>query len=268
MLERSHDQETRYYRSASPRDIEAPQPMPGFSFLSINRSFGGLASYPKRASHNRSEGVSTDFGRSGEVSAAHRFASDETDASKEARAEADKALLLACRSGGEAAFAALYSRFAPPLFSVVFAIVKNQKDAEDVLQEAFVQMWKKAAAYDPQRGSVFTWSVMIARNKAIDRVRSQQRRWRMTEAATLESQTAFPDSPKAADELHGDRDERERVRAALSQISDAQRTAIDLAFFSGLTQSEISARLGAPLGTVKARIRRGLMALRDELAAA
>ncbi|MDQ6655718.1 MAG: sigma-70 family RNA polymerase sigma factor [Verrucomicrobiota bacterium] len=257
----------RYYRFASPRDIEAPQQMPGFSFLSINHSVGGLAGYPKRASHNRFEGVSTDFGGAGKMSAGHRLL-DDADASKEARAEPDKALLLACRSGEHAAFAALYSRFAPPLFSAVFAIVKNQKDAEDVLQEAFVQMWKKAAAYDPQRGSVFTWSVMIARNKAIDRVRSQQRRSRMTEAATLESQTAFPDSPKAADELHGDRDERERVRAALSQISDAQRTAIDLAFFSGLTQSEIAAKLGAPLGTVKAWIRRGLMALRDELAEA
>jgi RNA polymerase sigma-70 factor (ECF subfamily) len=146
--------------------------------------------------------------------------------------------------------------------------VNNQKDAEDVLQEVFVQMWKKAAAYDSTRGSVFTWSVMIARSKAIDRVRSTQSRLRWMEAATLESETAFPDLPKAADEIHRDKEERERVRAALKQISDKQRTALDLAFFSGLTQLEISAKLGAPLGTVKARIRRGLMALREELAAA
>ena len=194
--------------------------------------------------------------------------SDAADTAKRHRAEADKALLLACLSGGEIAFSALYTRLAPSLFSAVFAIVRNQKDAEDVMQEAFVQMWNKAAAYDAQRGSVFTWSMMIARSKAIDRVRAQERRTRLGEAAALEQETAFPDSPKSADELHTERDERARIRAALGAISDTQRVAIDLAFFSGLTQVEISARLGMPLGTVKARIRRGLVALREELAAA
>ena len=194
--------------------------------------------------------------------------SDTADSAKRDRAEADKALLQACLAGGEVAFAALYSRLAPCLFSTVFAIVRNQKDAEDVLQEAFVQMWKKAPTYDPQRANVFTWSLMIARRKAIDRVRAQQRRSRLGEAAALEHETALPDSPKPADELHSERDERARIRAALSQISDTQRVAIDLAFFGGLTQSEISARLGTPLGTVKARIRRGLLALRNELATA
>jgi RNA polymerase sigma-70 factor (ECF subfamily) len=242
--------------------------MPSFSFLSPKQPAGRLESHVDTASQVGSDNLRSDCVTSREGSPPHRCTPVEADASKEARAEADKALLLECLSSGEAAFAALYSRFAPPLFSVVLAIVNNQKDAEDVLQESFVQMWKKASNYDPQRGSVFTWSVMIARNKAIDRVRSMQRRCRWTEAAVLERETAFPDSPKAADELHGDRDERERVRAALSQISDAQRIAIDLAFFNGLTQSEISAKLGAPLGTVKARIRRGLMALREELVAA
>lgn len=98
--------------------------------------------------------------------------------------------------------------------------------------------------------------------------RKQQRRSRLGEAAALEHEPAFPDLPKAADELHSERDERARIRAALGQISDAQRVAIDLAFFSGLTQSEISVRLGTPLATVKARIRRRLLALRNELAAA
>ena len=203
-----------------------------------------------------------------EPSPLRSLGSDVTHNEKRERAEIDKALLQACRSGGEVAFTALYTRLAPSLFSAVFAILKNQKDAEDVLQEAFVQMWNKASNYDPQRGSVITWSMMIARSKAIDRVRAQQRRSRLDEAAALEHETAFPDLPKAADELHSERDERARVRAALTQISDTQRIAIDLAFFSGLTQVEISARLGTPLGTVKARIRRGLRALREELAAA
>lgn len=144
---------------------------------------------------------------------------------------------------------------------MVFEIVKHQTDAEDVLQEVFVQIWKKAATYDPQRSSVFTWSVMIARSKAIDRLRARQRRYQLAEAAAAESEVVSPASATPADDL-------ERVRTALSRIPSSQRTAIDLAFFTGLTQSEISERLGAPLGTVKARIRRGLLALRDGLVAA
>ena len=181
------------------------------------------------------------------------------------RAEADKALLRRCLAGEEGAFSLLYRRLSPSLFSMVYEILKDQKDAEDVLQEAFVQMWKKASTYDPQRSNVFTWSVMIARNKAIDRLRSRQRRFQLSEAAAAESEVTPQEEVLQADDLLSKRDERDRVRAALSQIPAAQRDAIDLAFFGGLTQSEISEKLGAPLGTVKARIRRGLLALRDVL---
>lgn len=182
------------------------------------------------------------------------------------RAEADKALLRGYLAGGEAAFSALYRRLSPPLFSMVFGILQHQKDTEDVVQESFVQMWKKAASYDPQRGNVFTWSVMIARNRAIDRLRARQRRSLLGEAAAAESATVPPEWAISADDLVSQNDERERLRAALSHIAPAQRTVIDLAFFSGLTQSQIAEKLGAPLGTVKARIRRGLLALRAALA--
>lgn len=191
---------------------------------------------------------------------------DVEDESKAARAEADEVLLRACISGGEAAFAALYDRFSAPMFSMVFASLKHQKDAEDVVQESFVQMWKKAATYDPQRGSVFTWSIMIARNKAIDRLRARQRRYKLSEAFALEVEAVPPVAPPRADDLLSRRDEGQRVRAALSRIAPTQVDAIKLAFFGGLTQSEIAERLGAPLGTIKARIRRGLLALRAELA--
>ena len=168
-------------------------------------------------------------------------------------------------TGDESAFGTFYRRFAPTLFALVCRILRDQKEAEDVLQEAFVQMWKKAGSYDAQRSSVFTWAVMITRNKAIDRVRSLQRRTRVVEAVEAET-SAEPAvaSEHARDALRKNED-RELVQAALSHLPDAQREAISLAFFSGLTQLEISDRLGAPLGTVKARIRRGLLGLRDIL---
>ncbi len=182
------------------------------------------------------------------------------------RDAADNAILLRCASGSEAAFQELYARLAPTLFAMTFEILRHQKDAEDVLQEAFVQLWKKAAAYDPARGTVFTWAVTIARRKAIDRFRASHRRNTLLENAATENAIMAPEAAAPADDLLMQRDEGKRVRAALREIPAAQSAAIQLAFFSGLTQSEIAQKLGAPLGTIKARIRRGLLALRDGLA--
>jgi RNA polymerase sigma-70 factor (ECF subfamily) len=134
-----------------------------------------------------------------------------------------------------------------------------------VVQESFVQMWKKASTYDPNRSGLFTWAVMISRNRALDRLRSRERRGRTLEAATAEAEVSPPDQTEQADELLGQSEERTRIRRALAQLSEAQRNAIHLAFFRGLTQAEISSQLGEPLGTIKARIRRGLIALRDFL---
>lgn len=179
-----------------------------FSFHSREKAPDGAALKVDPAPTGPSGSAQIDAAIPSESSPICGLKSDATDGAKRHRAEQDKALLHACLSGGELAFSALYTRLAPSLFSTVFAIVRDQKDAEDVVQEAFVQMWNKAASYDPQRGNVFTWSVMIARSKAIDRVRAQQRRSRLGEAAALEHETAFPDLPKAADELHSQRDER------------------------------------------------------------
>ncbi len=169
-------------------------------------------------------------------------------------------------AGDEQAYATFYDRFAPGLFSMIYAILRDQTESEDVLQESFVQMWKRSATYDPQRSSLFTWAVMISRHKAIDRLRQRQRQSRLVEAVTSEGDVvpSVP-QPDRADNVLARSDEGERVRAALAQIGEAQREAIDLAFFAGLTQTQISERLGTPLGTVKARIRRGLLALREVL---
>ena len=180
------------------------------------------------------------------------------------RSAADSELAQQMKSGDEAAFANFYDRFAPGIFSMIYAILHDQKESEDVLQEAFVQMWKRSATYDPARSSLFTWAVMISRHKAIDRLRSRQRQSQLSEVIASESDILSVPADRADDAL-ARREERERVRAALAQLGEGQREAIDLAFFAGLTQIEISERLGAPLGTVKARIRRGLLALREVL---
>ncbi len=178
---------------------------------------------------------------------------------------ADRELMKQLKNGDEAAFASFYKRFAPGLYSMIYQVLQDQKESEDVMQEAFVQMWKKADTYDAARSGLFTWAVMISRNKAIDRLRSRQRRSRTVEAAAAELEAVPPDGGEQADEILDRGDERKRVLTALTQLPAPQREAIDLAFFSGLTQVEISDKLGTPLGTVKARIRRGLLALREVL---
>ncbi len=179
--------------------------------------------------------------------------------------EADAELVRQMTSGDANAFTNFYDRFAPGLFSMIYAILRDQTESEDVLQEAFVQMWKRTATYDATRSSLFTWAVMISRHKAIDRLRSRQRHSRLAEAVANEPEVLTTAPVDRADNLLARSDDRAKVRAALSQLGAAQREAIDLAFFAGLTQTQISEKLGTPLGTVKARIRRGLLALRDVL---
>jgi RNA polymerase sigma-70 factor (ECF subfamily) len=180
--------------------------------------------------------------------------------------DADLELMRQFVRGDADAFATFYDRFAPGLFSMIYAILHDQKESEDVLQEAFVQMWKATASYDSSRSSLFTWAVMISRHKAIDRLRSRQRQSRLAEAVANEAPATDSSAPRdRADNVLARSDDRERVRAALGQLAEAQREALDLAFFAGMTQTQISEKLGAPLGTVKARIRRGLLALRELL---
>ena len=181
------------------------------------------------------------------------------------QAVADQELISRVIDGDEDAFTSFYRRFSPGLFSMIYQILQDQKESEDILQEAFLQMWKKASTYDGARSGLFTWAVMISRNKAIDRLRARQRRTRAVDAAAVEFSIAPVDDVAQADDLLNQSDERKKIRAALTTLAAPQREAIDLAFFGGMTQAEISSKLKAPLGTVKARIRRGLLALRDVL---
>jgi RNA polymerase sigma-70 factor, ECF subfamily len=159
----------------------------------------------------------------------------------------------------------LYDRFSGVLFSAALQILNDQKEAEDVLQDVFIQIWDKAKLYSPSRGKPLTWAMTLTRNKAIDRLRSSQRRFRLQDQVERESKVSSQSiSRDSADEV--DALEKSRIVRSV-QLSKEQRQAIELAFFSGLTQNEIAEELSQPLGTVKARIRRGMLKLRNLIAA-
>ncbi|MBI3414079.1 MAG: sigma-70 family RNA polymerase sigma factor [Verrucomicrobia bacterium] len=162
------------------------------------------------------------------------------------------------------ALSELYDRFSGILFSIAGNILRDTSQAEDVLQEVFVQIWERASVYDAALGKPLSWAVTLTRNKAIDRLRATQRRNRLLDEATAEWETDAPDLHSHQPAVMTNETAR-FIRAALQELPAEQRQAIELAFFSGLTQSEIASELRQPLGTVKARIRRGMLQLRERL---
>ena len=163
-------------------------------------------------------------------------------------------------AGDQSAFVHFYRRFSEPVFSMLMKMLSNQHDAEEVLSLTFLEIWKKAATFDPERSAPFTWLVMIARHRALDRVRVRDRQTRIEEAVAQNVEHFGSDHDAAPGQV---RDHRSALEFALAQIPGEQRLVIEMAFFHGLTHDEISENLGTPLGTVKARIRRGMVRLRD-----
>lgn len=189
----------------------------------------------------------------------------ETDHEKALEAEVE--LLRRIGQGDRRSFEALYDRFSGILFSTCYRVLNNQEAAEDTLQDVFIQIWEKAPFYDPARGKPLSWAVTLTRNKAIDRLRSAQRRQRLQENMQSESETFDQFDGGSSFDAVASVETSKLVREAITQLSNDQREAIDLAFFSSLTQMQIAERLNVPLGTVKARIRRGMVKLRDVLSA-
>jgi RNA polymerase sigma-70 factor, ECF subfamily len=177
------------------------------------------------------------------------------------------ALLAAMARGDKGALARLYDLLAKPLYSLAFRVLNDAGESQDVVQDVFLQMWHKAATYDTSRGSVFAWAATLTRNRAIDRVRMRKRRAELLAESAPDLQPAGVGHDTDSAGSLWLREKAGAVRTALTALAPDQQKAIELAFFSGLTQQEIAARLNEPLGTIKARIRRGLLKLREILPA-
>ncbi len=177
---------------------------------------------------------------------------------------ADLELVERLAIGDESALAALYDRYASLVLGFLVRMVGAGGEAEEVLQEVFLQAWRQAGRYRRELSSPRGWLLMLARSRALDRLKSAQASRRREEAVRVEEPHAV--APVGSDRLESD-ERRRQVRSALSELPPGQRQAIELAFFEGLSHTEIAARLGAPLGTVKSRVLLGMRKLRLLLAA-
>jgi RNA polymerase sigma-70 factor (ECF subfamily) len=175
----------------------------------------------------------------------------------------DEQLLVGVAGGDRAAFGALYDRFCRPLYSLALKMLANETEAQDLVQEVFLTVWKKASTFDPARGTAFSWVVTQVRNRSIDRLRSHRRRGELIEAFGPDLDTGT-EILSGSDHLEAGERARE-VHGALEQLSPEQRQVLRLAYFEGLTQVEISRKLNEPLGTIKARAHRALARLRQAL---
>ena len=173
----------------------------------------------------------------------------------------DSEILRAIAGGDERALSALYDRYRLILFSLILRILHSQPEAEDVVQEVFLQVWRKASDFDEARGRPFTWLVTLARSRAIDRLRALGSRERTAIEAARDVTESVSDAADDAVKA----EQGETVRRALAELPEEQRRTLVLAYFEGLTQSEIAARLNSPLGTVKTRMRSGMIKLRELL---
>jgi RNA polymerase sigma-70 factor (ECF subfamily) len=174
----------------------------------------------------------------------------------------DEAVVALVARSDEVALAELYDRYGRPAYGLALRVLRDEALAEDAVQEAFLTIWRGAGKYLPERAKASTWIMTLVHRRAVDLVRREERR----RAEPLPEVEADTGGPSAADTAWL-RLERERVQAALRQLPDQQREAIELAYYGGFTQSELAERLGEPLGTIKSRMFAGLARLRELLGA-
>ena len=179
-------------------------------------------------------------------------------------ADADHSAVARMAAGDQTALGEFYDRHGRAVYSLAFRILRDQRDAEEVVQDVFAQAWRESARYNMRRGSVMAWLMTLTRSRAVDRLRG--RRSRPESAPGADPRTEITDAAALADEQLAWSVRADLVRAALDALPVLQRVAIELAFYEGLTHAEIAARLEEPLGTVKTRIRQGLLKLRERLA--
>ena len=171
----------------------------------------------------------------------------------------DEELLAVVARGDEQALATLYDRYDRVAYGLAYRILRDQALAQDAVQDAFLSVWRTAASFDPLRGKASTWLLTLVHRRAVDAVRREDRR----RAQPLDDAPIA--SGDATDETAELREQRRAVQAALAQLPPEQREALELAYYGGLSQSELAERLGVPLGTVKSRMFAALAKLRDLL---
>ena len=173
----------------------------------------------------------------------------------------DSALVERIMAGDEGALSALYDRYSGMLYAMLLRILKDTGAAEEVLQDLFLQLWRGAARFDASRGSLAGWLLVIGRNRALSRLRGKQRREILPDPEEF-SFEAVPSSENLEDEA-ARMQMMHRLRGAMAALPAEQREAVELAYFEGMTQTEIAARTGSPLGTVKSRVRAAMQTLKQ-----
>lgn len=168
-------------------------------------------------------------------------------------------LLVRVQSGDRDAFSRLYDSLSPLVFGLALKTTRSNALAEEVTQEVFIQVWRQADRFDPTRGSARSWVATIAHRRSVDVVRR-------TQSATNREESSLPEppNPDVAEEVI-EQDERDRVKAAMTELTDLQHEAIEMAYFGGLTYRQVAERLSVPLGTVKSRMRDGLIKIRASM---
>ena len=180
----------------------------------------------------------------------------------------DKDLLKRIARKDPVALSLLYDQYNRLLFGLLLSILKKRTEAEDLLQDVFSNIWEKADQYDPDRGTGYTWIVSLTRNKGIDRLRSKVYKEQKKQSTSLDNEDTYmplfsEENNPLEDAILSDR--ASMLKEALAKISEKQRTVLQVAYFDGLTQTEISEQLDIPLGTVKSRMRDGMLKLREIL---
>lgn len=169
----------------------------------------------------------------------------------------DAALIARMAQGDQSALAELYGRYVRTLLALAHGVLGSRPEAEDVIHDVFLEVWRHCAEYDPQRASVRTWLLMRVRSRSLDRLRSSSRRQSVLDHAVRHATETVAARPEI--------DDRERMMGALPNMPETQQQVIRLGYFEGLSSVEIAERLGIPVGTVKSRTRAALSALRDAL---
>lgn len=185
--------------------------------------------------------------------------------SQHAASTIDPKLLARVVKGDQQAFSQLYDQSSSLLYTMAIRILGHREEAAELLQEVYLEVWRKVARYDVGRGTPVAWLITLTRSRAIDRLRTRGTRAQVSESLDAPSATQVADRNPGPFEAQADQELRNLVGNALSNLPPAQQQAIELAYYEGLTHMEIAARLNQPLGTVKTRIKLGMSKLRETL---